>query len=297
MGERERTSELHEFGAVGRDAVVRATELLQRVRLADPDAGLWEAADVQWWWRKSRRSDELEQTFWADSSGPVAAVLLTDFGHSWQCDVIVAPGVSSIALPTIWARAAEFIESVGSERVEVPARDDDSAFIDLLQQVGFLPSERSRIAWMNAEDCPDVASVPDGFVIADREASGNKSHPMARRNGDAIESRLRECSLYDPTLDLAIETIAGEVAGVSLYWFDPVTKVGMLEPMRVDDEYQRRGLARAMLTNGLDRLARRGARRIKVSYSTDVAAALYEGVGFRATAASTWYARGAQPGS
>jgi hypothetical protein len=43
------------------------------------------------------------------------------------------------------------------------------------------------------------------------------------------------------------------VAGYALFWFDPVTRVGLLEPMRVEDGYQRRGLARMLLTNGLDR--------------------------------------------
>jgi hypothetical protein len=50
-----------------------ATQLLQRARCADPRAGLWEAADVQWWWRTPRRSDDVEKLFWIDDEGPVAA--------------------------------------------------------------------------------------------------------------------------------------------------------------------------------------------------------------------------------
>ncbi len=115
---------------------------------------------------------------------------------------------------------------------------------------------------------------------------------MRGRNGDAVEDRLRQCSLYDPALDLAVEAPDGAVAGYSLYWFDPVTRVGLLEPMRVNDEYQRRGLARAMLTAGLDRLAQRGATRLKVGYSTDIAGALYTGSGFRRTSTTTWYRAG-----
>jgi len=81
---------------------------------------------------------------------------------------------------------------------------------------------------------------------------------MRRRSGEAVDARLRQCSLYVPALDLAVETGDGETAGYALFWFDPVTKVGLVEPMRVEDAYQRRGLARAMLTAGLDRLAKRG---------------------------------------
>ena len=68
-----------------------------------------------------------------------------------------------------------------------------------------------------------------------------------------------------------------------------MTEVGLLEPMRVEDEYQRRGLARAMLTEGLERLAQRGARRLKVGYATEIARALYVGAGFRVTETSTTY--------
>ena len=112
---------------------------------------------------------------------------------------------------------------------------------------------------------------------------------MRRRSGEGVGARLRQCSLYDPALDLAVETADGETAGYALFWFDPVTKVGLVEPMRVEDAYQRRGLARAMLTAGLDRLAKRGARRLKVGYGTDAARGLYTGAGFRATSTSRSY--------
>ena len=104
---------------------------------------------------------------------------------------------------------------------------------------------------------------------------------MQRRSGGEVETRLRQCSLYDPALDLAVRDAEGRAAGYALFWLDPVTEVGLLEPMRVEDEYQRRGLARALLTEGLERLAQRGARRLKVGYATEIARALYVGAGFR----------------
>jgi predicted N-acetyltransferase YhbS len=113
---------------------------------------------------------------------------------------------------------------------------------------------------------------------------------MRQRNGDGVEERLGQCSLYDPELDLSVETDGGRVAGYSLYWFDPMTKVGLVEPVRVEDECQRRGLGRAMLTAGIDRLAMRGAERVKIGYGTEGAAALYQGVGFQRTSTDTWYA-------
>lgn len=76
----------------------------------------------------------------------------------------------------------------------------------------------------------------------------------------------------------------GTVAGYGLFWFDSVTAVGMLEPMRVEDAYQRRGLARALLTFGLERLAARGARSVKVGFDGEPGRNLYLGAGFVETA-------------
>jgi len=281
---------IDEVRASGLEYLTLATQLLQRARLADAEAGLWEAADLQWWWRTPRRSDSIDHVFWIDDVGPVAAVVLTDWGRAWGCDPIIVPGVSTVTLSTVWARALEAIDAVGGEAVEVLARDDDVELQGLLADAGFMADdERSGITWMNAQDRPDVAARPEGFALVDRGQETTRPHPMRRRSGEGVEARLMQCSLYDPGLDLAIETADGAIAGYSLYWFDPVTEVGLVEPMRVEDEYQRRGLARAMLTAGLDRLAKRGARRLKVGYATDIARGLYVGAGFRVTSTSRSY--------
>ena len=281
---------IQEVRAAGLDYLALATELLQRARLADAEAGLWEAADLQWWWRTPRRSDAIDQLFWIDDDGPVAGVVLTDWGRAWGCDPIVVPGVLTVPLAGVWARAIEAIETLRLEAVNVVAGDDDFELQGLLASAGFIAGdERSGITWMSADDRPEVAALAEGFVLVDRARETTTPHPMRRRSGDGVEARLRQCSLYDPALDLAVEAADGQAAGYALFWFDPVTEVGLVEPMRVEDRYQRRGLGRAMLTAGLERLVTRGARRLKVGYSTDVARKLYVAAGFRVTSTSRTY--------
>lgn len=278
---------MDEVRAKGLDAVNLATQVIQRARIADPDYGLWEAADVQWWWRTPRRSDEVEQLFWVDDDGPAAALLVTDFRGTWQVDPFVAPG--SGLLGAVWERALAALEAFSPDPAEIPVRDDDGSLLALVREAELAPGPTDGVVFMDPVERPDVP-LPDGFVLVDRVES-RSPHPMRGRNGEGVEERLRECSLYDPWLDLAVEAHDGEVAGYSLYWFDPVTKIGLLEPMRVEDTFQRRGLARAMIAAGLERLARRGAQRMKVGYSHDGAEALYTGVGFRCPATSTWFGR------
>jgi hypothetical protein len=78
---------------------------------------------------------------------------------------------------------------------------------------------------------------------------------MARRNGAQVAERLARCSLYRPELDLMVEAPDGGVAGYGLFWADPVTGVGLVEPMRTEDAHQRLGSGRHVLTSGLVRLA------------------------------------------
>lgn len=282
-----------EVRAAGLEALMLATALLQRARRADLRAGLWEAADVQWWWRKPRRSDEVDKLFWIDDEGPVAGVLLTSWtDEEWQCDPVVVPGVSGVDPGMVWRRALEYAAQHAANGFQVPVGDDDRTFQELARQSGLTAGHGDSTAWMDAGDRPAVAALPAGYRLVDRAARGGafgSEHPMAARNGPDVEARLRQTTLYDPALDLAAETADGRVAGYSLYWFDPATQMGLVEPVRVEDEFQRQGLARAMLSAGIDRLAARGAQRIKVSYETEAAAALYHGVGFRQTSTTTWY--------
>src|SRR5258705_6975318 len=172
---------IDEVQANGLTYLALATELLQRARLADAEAGLWEAADLQWWWRTPRPSDAIGQLFWVDDEGPVAGVVLTDWGRAWGCDPIVVSG-AGVSLARVWARAVEAIDDLGLEAVEVPARDDDVELLGLLAGSGFAAGdERSGITWMDAADRPELAGLPEGFALVDRLGT-TRPHPMQRRS-------------------------------------------------------------------------------------------------------------------
>ena len=194
------------------------TTVLQRARLADPLGGMWEAADVQWWWRRPRATDELLLPVWFDEVGPVAAAGLTAWGDTWQADVFAVPSV--VAAEDIWAATLEATAGHRGTALQVLVCGDNAPVADLAIQSGFaMTDELSGTTWMAADQRPPVAQV-DGFAIVDRVARADRPHPMIARNGELVEPRLRQCSLYDPTLDLAIEDTDGRVAGYALFWFD-----------------------------------------------------------------------------
>jgi ribosomal protein S18 acetylase RimI-like enzyme len=274
----------------GNERLALATPLLQRLRLADATAGVWEAADVQWWSRSPRRSDAVAMPFWVDDYGPVAAVLLTDWGATWGVDVIRVPGIAP-DIDEMWGEARGLMTAAGSHSYESLVREDDQELISRLVASGFEPGSRARVAWMDAGERAPVVEPPNGYRLVDRADSGGRPHPMVARSGQEVEERLQRCSLYDPALDLATQAADGSFAGYALFWADPVTRVGLLEPMRVEDAHARRGLARAMLTEGLGRLVKRGMTRLKVGFETEPAQALYVGAGFRTGAPLRKYSK------
>ena len=79
---------LIETTRTGHDYLTTATSLLQRLRLAHPTKGLFEAADLQWWWRMERPTDAVPQLFWLEDDGtPAAGAILTDWKGRISLDV------------------------------------------------------------------------------------------------------------------------------------------------------------------------------------------------------------------
>jgi predicted N-acetyltransferase YhbS len=275
----------------GRARLEAVSTLLQRRRIEHPTAGNFEAADLQWWWRKPRPSDDRPQPCWFDAEGPVAAVTATQWSDGFGVDVHVLPSLADEDVAHVWAAAVDL--AAGEAQVFSWCADDDPLGASLLAGHGWLVVEDNDVSgWMDAADAPSVAPLADGYRLHSRADRPDGPHPFVARNGPDVEDRLRQTALYRPDLDLVVVTEAEECAGYALCWYDPVTRVGLVEPMRTEDSHQRRGLARHLLTSGLRRLVDLGAERIRISWEDDnpASSALYPDVGFVPTQRMRTYA-------
>jgi GNAT superfamily N-acetyltransferase len=283
-----------ERAAAGAEYLALVTGLLQRARLADPRGGVWEAADLQWWWRRDQHPDPGRQHFWFAGDAPVAAVVITDWGGRFGCEVLAAGADWESAVHLVWPRLVRMLDRLGSVSVEMTVRKDDTVLVDAAPAAGFAPTAEIAVeTWMDVGDRPAVADLPPGFTLRARSEEPGRPHPMIGRNGEYVADRLVECSLYRAHLDLAIYDPDGDVAAYGLFWPDPITGVGLVEPMRTEDRHQGRGLGRCLLTAGLERLAGQGCTRLKVSYlvGNEAARRLYLGAGFAAGPPSRTYRR------
>ena len=285
----------------GLDSLAAVTTLLQRARGAHPTAGLYEAADLQWWWRTPRSTDQLPQLFWFDHLGhPEAAVIATDWGDRMALDPIVMPDAPADWVVHVVEHGLARAEDVGLGSVSLEVARGDVMLRELLVGHGFEITDDGVVeAWLAADARPECSTLPHGYRLTSRPETSRRAHHLDTRSGSDVETRLRQTSLYRPDLDLAVVDDRDEVAAYGLFWFDPVTATGLVEPMRTEDAHQRRGLARHIITTCIDLLARAGATRIKICFEPGNPASrgLYLDVGFRPVKQTDVFTRLAPAGS
>jgi predicted N-acetyltransferase YhbS len=279
---------LREEHRAGVEYLAAVTTLLHRIRGAHPTAGLYEAAELQWWWaQRSRPTDDLGQLFWFDDVGrPAAAVIATAFGDQVQLDPLVMPNAAPDWVAHVMQRGLAHASASGIENVTLEVDTADAVLRSVLLAHGFAIEQDGGLveSWLATEARPPVSTLDDAYRLSSRLDAASRPHHMinARRDHTDPELRLRQTSLYRPELDLVVYDSHDHVAAYGLFWYDPVTAVGVAEPMRTEDDHQRRGLARHVLTSGIDLLVRAGAERIKICFEPDntVSKHLYLSVGF-----------------
>jgi RimJ/RimL family protein N-acetyltransferase len=285
---------------VGLDYLESMTALLRRVRHAHPTKGLYEAGELQWWWgQKQRSTDDLGQLFWFEALGrPEAAVIATEWSYGIQLDVIVMPDATPDWAAHVIERGLAHAADSGFEAVQLEVDRADDVMRDVLLGHGFAIEEEGLIeSWLIADARPEISSLHDDYRLSSRMDTRGRPHHMLKRNDPDVEQRLLQTSLYRSDLDLVVLDRDDNTAAMGLFWYDPETATGVVEPMRTEDDHQQRGLARHILTTGIDRLVEAGAGRIKICYDPDNEAAshLYLSVGFETVKQTDVFSRGRRP--
>ena len=194
-----------------------------------------------------------------------------------------------------WAearRAAQRTTAGEPLTLAVNAYDGDAARIALLRERGYTRTERHYLYRRQALDRPlDAPTLPEGYAVRQLRGAAELAARVAVHREAFAPSRMTvekhravmAAPTYRPELDLVVTAPDGTFAAYALVWFDAENRIGVFEPVGTDPAYQRRGLGRAVLTEGLRRLRALGAQTAYVNTNGDNAAAnlLYEAVGFR----------------
>jgi GNAT superfamily N-acetyltransferase len=282
---------MREEHRVGIDYLEVVKALLQRARSAHPTKGLYEAAELQWWWSTARSTDTLGQLFWFDDLGrPEAAVIVTDFGDGSSAVyedptlvVIVMPDARPEWVAHLVERGLAHVAGYGIGDVELEVDRADDVMRNVLFEHGFTVKGDGLIeCWVDAGARPAISPLHEDYRLFSRRETMQRPHHMTHPRRPDVEQRLLQTSLYRSDLDLVIVDGEDDIAACGLFWYDPETATGVVEPMRTLDDHQRRGLARHILTTGINLLAEAGAERISIGYEPENPSSghLYLSVGF-----------------
>ncbi len=169
----------------------------------------------------------------------------------------------------------------------------DAQRIGILERRGFTHlAEHDGHQWLRSLELPIPRSeVPTGYAIRSLGneaelpsrswASWRAFHPNAPDedyDGWRWYLNIQAAPLYRPDLDLVATAPSGEVAAFTTVWFDEETHSGCFEPVGCMPEHQRKGLARALLHEGMRRLKKLGATMCMTSGGSTHANGLYQAV-------------------
>ena len=233
-----------------------------------------------------RSTDNLAQLFWLDHLGrPEAAVIATDWGNRIALDPIFMPDAAPDWVAHVIERGLAHAGECGFEAVSLEVDRADDVLREVLVGHGFAAEDDGLVeTWLAAAARPEISPLHEDYQLSSRLDTMRRAHHMIdrQRNHPDVEARLRQTSLYRPDLDLVVHDHRDSVAAYGLFWYDPESATGLVEPMRTEDDHQRRGLARHILTTGIDLLAAAGAERVKICFEPGNAAArrLYLSAGF-----------------
>ncbi len=255
--------------------------------------------DIDWWrWGPGASPGETYRAqLWWDGHHELAGVLWPEmpWGQDMQVDLLVHPHFRGIEDEMLaWAETQQRAASTGTSlRLTAWTFTRDTVRVTLFQERGYTRTDESLVyLHRSLEQPPSQRILPPGYSIrsvqADediiqRVAVHSAAFAPSQMSEDSYRLLVREAPTYRADLDLVVVAPDGSFAAFCLIWLDTVNALGVFEPIGCYPDYQRRGLTRAVMEEGLRRLHDLGARAASVnSHRGDEAAArLYVSTGFR----------------
>ncbi|MGW8252103.1 MAG: GNAT family N-acetyltransferase [Anaerolineales bacterium] len=175
----------------------------------------------------------------------------------------------------------------------VAARDD--LLVGHLERRGFARSPEYMIQYRRGlEGAVPAPELPEGYYVrrmaGERELVSRAAASRAAFDSELLEDRYQarylafmQSPVYRPELDIVAITPDGQVASFCNGWLDFSNRVGLFEPVGTHPAYQRLGLGKAVLAEGMRRMMAYGMREVIVSAGHDNPAAqrLYQSAGFQ----------------
>lgn len=216
-------------------------------------------------------------------------------------DVCVAPdqrGSPAEQALVDWAEARAWAvmqaANVANETVNSDVMDCDPVRRQLLEARGYRDTGPSHIHTNRSlrGALPDMP-LPHGYTFSTAAEFGNPDaigSCHASAFGSSWPPGTYAAVLATPGFDASRELLViapdGRPAAFTVWWPDPVSRIGLFEPVGCAAEFQRRGLTRALLFEGMRRMQAAGMTTAAVNHELPeenaASAGLYASIGFEA---------------
>lgn len=250
---------------------------------------------------------------WFSDDDEIVGFALVDQYNNLKFEIgqqVAGPSIESemVAWGVECIRRAAMQENSETWTLDASCRDDDSEQIALLQRNGFVRQEVCSLHMIRSLDEPIPAPrVPKGFTI--RHVTGEQEvqslvslHRAAFGSENmTVEERLAMMRAleYEADLDLVAVAPNGQLAAYCMCSISQEENrrsgrnEGYTDPVATHPDFQRRGLARALLLTGLHKLRHRGMDIAVLGTSSENVAMqrAAQTVGFRVQSTVLWFAK------
>jgi GNAT superfamily N-acetyltransferase len=271
----------------------------------------WNVARLDYWrWHyiltcNICESVEKGMALWENADGKIIAVL-NHIGGS-ELRLHVHPHFRTAELENEMLAFAEenyfATADDGRRYVYLPIFEDDTQRQELVQSRGFKKQPGWGHHYRRDLDSPIPDSpVPNGFVIRSMGLADDyparsfaswcafhNDEPDSNYDGDyAWYANLQSAPLYRRDLDVVAAAPDGSIAAFCTCFYDDVTRSAVTVVVGVAAEYWRRGLGKAVMTEGLNRIQQLGCTRVFSTAHEEPADALYHSVMQEMKVTDTW---------
>lgn len=175
--------------------------------------------------------------------------------------------------------------------VKAAADTLDVARNDRLRALGYTLNEPWMAGSMRAlgAELPQFP-LPEGFTIRGTSEADVENliavHSGAFGSLWTVERYLRVMQTpgFDPARELVAVAPDGQFGAFIVIWCDPVSQIGLFEPVGTHTAFQRRGLGKALMAEGLRRMKAAGMTQARVNHQlvadNPASVALYAAMGF-----------------
>jgi hypothetical protein len=252
-------------------------------------------------WDAHIRYFENSISMWEDTGGRILAVLNTERpAPSAEAYIQRVPEADAL-LDDILARAEATLADPASGKLSVDIYDHDAALIAAAGRRGYVRQNWTSY-WsemeINGEEAP--ALEPGFFIMsmADPRARldlRGKAMGLGFDHPDPSDwctpgeyGQVQKAPDYRPENDLVVVAPDGEYVSLCIVWYDDWNRFGVFEPVCTHPNFRRRGMGRAVIREGLNRLYRLGARKAYVGSGQE----FYAAIGFKRLYPGSFWQKG-----